>query len=284
MKKKCLAAAGAALSLLLAGLYLGNHGGAGEAEPFAGVPEMPATITAARYYAETETESEAEPEPEVCEVSPAEQTVLDGLWKCLEQGDDVGAARLLNDNDAQLQILFYTTMGARDWRYDGQSLTDDLNGRGVVFRRPTSIYFGELKNGRPEGEGMMLQAVRVGAGRYDFARGSWKLGKLEGEGVSGYRHYEAPDGDGLMEVVKEGMFHENLMDGLVTYVSINQMGEDTRWQFAAAQGVTVLDESWEYAEERGEYRLFSEQDNTHAYILPQAEMGAVIWKNQVTWD
>lgn len=283
MKKKRWAAAGAVLILLLAGIYLGNNDGAGTTELTAGAPEEQeeqeeTTVT------ESPAEPETEAEPENCEVSTAEQAILDELWKCLEEGDEEGAARVLNDNDGQLQILFYTTMEVFDWRFDGQRLTDDLNGKGLVFRRPTSIYYGELKNGCPEGEGTMLQAVRVGAGRYDFAKGSWKRGKLEGEGVSGYRHYEEPEEEDLMEVVKEGVFQENLMDGMVTYTGVNKAGEDTRWQFAAAQGVTVLDESWEYLEDKGEYRLFSEGDDTHAYILPQAEMGAAIWKNQVTWD
>lgn len=284
MKKKQLAAAGGVLVLIAAGIIFGSGNREGVEAPAEPTAAMAPESAGPADEGVPESVLQTEPEPLVCEVSQAEQTIIDALWERLEAGDDEGAARVLNDNDEQLQILFYTTMNAADWRYDGTRLTDELDGTGLVFRRPTSIYYGELSGGLPGGTGMVLQASRIHAGRYDYAKGVWRQGMLEGEGSSGYRYYEEPEAEELMEVAKSGVFHENLMDGAVTYTSVNKEGAVSSWLFYAENGVTVLDESWIYEEERGEYQLFSQEDDTHAYILPQDDAETAIWKNQVSWE
>lgn len=282
MKRKYIAAAGAAAVFILAVLMTNRNQNSQSGD-------MPVSteITETEIVPEPETtkvpETEAEL-PNVLEISAAEQAILKELWKHLENRDYEAAARVLNDNEEQLQIFFYTTLEAGDWFYDGTQLTDTESGSGLVFRRPTAVFYGNIENGCPQGAGIALQAVRMQAGRYDYVAGVWKDGKLEGEGINGYRYYEQPDEEVLLEVKKEGRFHENLMNGTVTYTSVNRDGELSKWTIEVQEGVTVLNDSWTFKDDKQEYQLPADDDDTHVYVLPEKQAGQVIWKNLLEWE
>lgn len=281
MKRKYIAAGTAAVFILAVLTMNGKHNSqSGEMMVSTEMTEMQ-TVPEPETTAVPETEEEI---PNVLEISAAEQAILNELWKHLENRDYEAAARVLNGNVEQLQIFFYTTLEAGDWFYDGTQLTDTESGSGLVFRRPTAVFYGNIENGCPDGGGIALQAVRIQAGRYDYAAGVWKDGKLEGEGINGYRYYEQPEEEVLLEVKKEGRFHENLMNGTVTYTSVNRDGEISKWTIEAREGVTVLNDNWSFKEDKQQYQLLADDDDTHVYVLPEKQAGQEIWKNLLEWE
>ncbi|MFR5601025.1 MAG: hypothetical protein ACLTKI_01065 [Lachnospiraceae bacterium] len=172
----------------------------------------------------TETVTESETQAEIQELSSGEQTLLDSIWDAMEQENYPAAAAILIKNESQLWTLLDKTLAGEICLYDGEQMHRTVEGKGMVFRKAGTLFFGEFKDGKPEGQCQAIQAVVLDAPRYDYSIGVWKNGKMEGEGIIGYDYYEGIQGGLTRETQKEGMFREDLMEGDLIYTSVNAEG------------------------------------------------------------
>lgn len=216
------------------------------------------------------------------QVDEAELRGSAALFQELSQGDLEAAARRLEEQAGLFAGLYYETMGERPYRFDGEAFWEELPGKGMVFAGPSLVFFGDFGEKGPEGDCLALQAVSLSAPRYDYARGSWRDGKMEGEGETGYRYYqESPEGEPVF-ASRRGEFSQDRMEGEVSYQTQDQEGGAAQWEFWAAGGVVQADQGWEHDGEAGEYRLLSE-DGKNEYVVKEEAIGEASWRNLLVW-
>ncbi len=100
-------------------------------------------------------------------------TVSD-IMKALEKGNLKEAAAVMVREEDMLADMFYTVMDGGRYLYDGSSFRSDIDGRGMVFTKAGTVYYGTFKAGKPEGQCTALQVVDLDAPRYDYSRESGK--------------------------------------------------------------------------------------------------------------
>lgn len=222
------------------------------------------------------------------QLSEGEEALLLKLTQSLEQTDLKEAARLLNDEADSFQSLFFEKPADKTCLFDGAVMKDKADGYGLVFQKAGTVFYGSFRDGRPSGQCVALQAVSLKEGvRYDYSAGFWKNGKMEGEGECGYDYYEGVTGDGAKKTVKKGGFLRDLMDGAITYSSMDADGAETTWSMMVKDGVIVPDERWisDTADEGTPvYRLASDTDPGRAYVVEGDAFGLPLWKNRVMWE
>ncbi len=217
------------------------------------------------------------------ELSDSQRELLDQLQRAVEQEDYEEAARLLLKQNERFWVLYYDVMGGRPYLYREGKLTDELEGEGLVLRKPSTVYAGELKDGKPDGQGTALQAIELSYPRYDYAVGQWKSGRMNGQGRTGYTYYEGA-GEENREVFREGTFSDDCMDGEVHYGTVNADGERTEWTIHTEKGVIVPDENWRLDEERGVYQLPADHDASRAYVVAADSMDDILFRNVILWE
>lgn len=216
-----------------------------------------------------------------------ETQLLNLLSEKMEAMDLEGAAHILNDNETLIDQLFFGRLADGRFLYDGTAMTELSDGHGLVFQRAGTVFYGDFKNGKPEGAGTALQALKLDEGvRYDYSTGIWKNGVMEGSGECGYNYYEGIAGDNAVKTIKRGNFVQDLMEGEITYISVNGAGGETSWSMRAEHGVIVLDDRWSADTNEGKkiYRLMADNDDVHAYAVDEAAALEVRWKNMIEWD
>lgn len=214
----------------------------------------------------------------------SQKNTVSSIMNTLKQGNLEAAAEIIIREEKMLQDMFYTTMDGKRYLYDGDSLKSDIEGQGIVFTKAGTVFYGTFKDGKPEGQCTVLQAVNLDAPRYDYSQGIWKDGKMEGEGHTGYCYYrESPKGE-ARDICKTGTFSGNLMEGEVIYTSMNEKDETSTWKLNVEQGTVVTDDRWDYVESAGEYQLLSEDNDNHAYVLEEDQIHMPMWMNLLAWD
>ena len=218
------------------------------------------------------------------DVTESQKAVLDKIIKALEAQDLETAAQVMDSGEEELVTLFYEVMDGARYLYDGRSFSQSMEGEGLVLTMPKTLYYGTFKGSRPEGECTALQVVELDAPRYDYSQGLWKDGKMEGLGHTGYCYYEtSPEGE-ARDVCKTGRFSGDKLEGEVTYTTLNQEGETSTWKLEVKDGTVQLDDRWIYIEERGEYQLMSQEDDSHAYIMDEKLADQPVWINLLAWE
>lgn len=216
-----------------------------------------------------------------------EEQLLNLLVEKMAAGDREGAAWVLNENVETLQTLFFDKLADEFCLFDGMAMTDQTDGHGLVFQKAGTVFYGQFKDGKPEGQCVALQAIHLEEGnRYDYSVGTWIDGVMEGNGECGYNYYGGVTGDGAKETVKTGKFSGNLMEGEITYTSVNADGEKTAWTMTVADGVIVPDERWIYEKDSDgteTYRLMADTDDVHAYVIEAGAIAETRWKNMIEW-
>lgn len=222
------------------------------------------------------------------ELTYMEEQLLNLVAKRLEAKDFEGAARVLNNNEDAFSDLFYGKLADELCLYDGSVMKDEADGRGLVFQRAGTVFYGDFRDGKPSGDCVALQAIRLEEGvRYDYSYGTWKEGRMEGSGECGYDYYEGVTGDGAKRTVKTGSFAKDLMEGELQYTSVNGEGEATTWTMTVENGVIVPDDRWisDTADDGTPiFRLMADTDEVHAYVVEAAAMEEVRWKNMIEWE
>lgn len=223
----------------------------------------------------------ADPVPRLDEDQAA---LLDGLTEALEEGDFEKGGTLILDNEQKLQYLFYQTLEGRQYLYSGGTLSQELEGKGLVLKKPMSVFYGTFQEGAPEGEGTALQGIVLDGLRYDYSEGNWKDGKLNGQCTVGYHYYNGIQGDENQAVERMGQFANDLMEGSFTYQTTNGDGEVTVWDMDAEDGRTKLDDRWVHDDEKHYYYLPSKEFSSHTYVLPDDQVEEQRWRNMLPWD
>lgn len=240
-----------------------------------------------------------------------EEQLLNLLEGKMHANDLEGAARVLNENDTAFQDLFFGKLADKTCLYSspndsegglphsspidaqgadphtGGVMKDEADGHGLVFQRAGTIFYGDFKDGKPSGQCVALQAITLDEGvRYDYSVGTWTDGVMDGAGECGYDYYEGVTGDGAKKTVKKGNFADDLMEGEISYTSVNGDGESTSWTMTVENGVIVPDARWiSDTSDDGTpvFRLMADTDDVHAYVVEADAMEEVRWKNMIEW-
>lgn len=223
-------------------------------------------------------------------LSDSQITLLEGLLTDLDRGDLEAAGRKMNQSREELAEVFYRVSGGRACRFVPQTkqkparLEWELSGNGLVLKGPGLIFYGDITEEGLRGQGISLRFSGVDRPRYDYAVGFWKNGRLNGPGTIGYHCYEGTKGEEVAKVEKKGTFQNDLLDGSFTYKSTNGNGRESVWTMEAKNGVLVLDENWEYLEDKMEYRLESDKNQRHVYVVPENVRSHASWRNLLIWN
>jgi hypothetical protein len=211
-------------------------------------------------------------------LSSGDKEFLTQLTWLFDQGDLEGAARLLNSYEIPWKEF--------PCMYDGAAMRGKISsGKGLVFVKASTVFYGNFEYGKPEGECAALQILELEEGkRYDYSYGTWVGGKMNGNGECGYNYYDGVTEDVTKLNAKRAAFKDDLMQGEITYTSTNAEGETAVWQFQVSDGVIVKDERWiQDRDSSGAviYKLMAKDDDVHAYTLGENAMGEVRWKNLI---
>lgn len=217
-------------------------------------------------------------------LSDVQGDVIKMLMENLEEDKLEQGARLMEKEEDMLFEMFYETMDGGLYLYDGHELKDDLEGQGIVFTKSNTVYYGTFADGKPEGMCVALQVVNLEAPRYDFSKGMWQNGMMEGEGITGYCYYDGSPQEEARDIRKEGTFSQDLMEGGILYTSVNEDDEKSTWRFDVQNGVIKIDQRWSYMENRGEYQIMAQENDNHAYVAGQEQIGLPMWKNLLAWE
>ena len=210
--------------------------------------------------------------------------LLDRLMKALEERNYEEAGTILLDNEQKLQYLFYQTLGGERFLYRDGVIETNLEGEGLVLKKPLSVFYGMLRDGLPEGEGVSVQGIVLDGQRYDYSDGTWMSGKMNGTGTVGYRYYRGAEEEISQAVERTGTFENDLMNGKFLYRTTSGDGETTLWEMEALKGVTVLDDRWLYDEEKQTYSLPAGEDSSHTYVLSGDTKEEARWRNMLLWE
>lgn len=217
-------------------------------------------------------------------LNPQQAALAERIMEALKQENLEQAAKIMGQEEETLQDMFYSTMSGMRYFYDGKSLTQEIDGLGMVFTKAGTVYYGSFRDGKPEGRCTALQAVNLEGPRYDYSQGIWKNGQMEGPGRTGYCYYgSGPEGE-VRDICKKGTFSGDFMDGEVVYTSMNRENETAVWKLTVDHGIVVLDDRWQYGESTGEYQLLSEDDDNHAYVAGEGQITLPVWKNLLVWE
>lgn len=189
----------------------------------------------------------------------------------------------MDRGEEELLTLFYEVMDGTRYLYDGQSFSLSIEGKGLVLTMPKILYYGAFKAGRPEGDCTALQVVELDAPRYDYSQGLWKDGKWRAMVIQDTAIMRTAPGE-ARDVCKTGRFSGDRLEGEVTYTTLNQEGETSTWKLEVKDGTVQLDDRWIHIEERGEYQLMSQEDDSHAYIMDEKLAGQPVWINLLAWE
>lgn len=221
---------------------------------------------------------------EVPELNEQELAAVRRLAAAVKSGSKERiAAELLADGDT-LSWLYYETFGEERYRYDGTEFRADLAGEGLVLTGAASVFYGSFGENGPEGRCTALQAVELEKPRYDYSEGTWKDGRMDGAGVSGYRYYQGPPQGEAEEVRKEGRFVRGKMEGTITYRNTGSDGVTATYTMEVKEGVTQPDDRWIPGPEEGIYHLEADDNPAYAYALTEEEMKQPRWVNLLVWD
>ena len=114
----------------------------------------------------------------------------EAVFSSLESLDLEQAARLMDREQDVLAGLFYETMGGKRYLYTPSGFTAQIEGEGMVFTMPGTVFYGYFKDGKPRGECLALQFINVDSPRYNYSYGIWRNGRMTGYGSTGYCYYE----------------------------------------------------------------------------------------------
>lgn len=205
------------------------------------------------------------------------------VFSALESLDMEQAARIMDREQAVLADLFYETMDGTRYLYTPSGFTAQIEGEGMVFTMPGTVFYGYFKDGKPRGECLALQFINVDSPRYNYSYGIWRDGRMTGYGSTGYCYYETvPQGE-TAKTVKQGNFENDLLEGEISYETTSADGTVSHWYMAVSKGMTVIDIRWTWLEEEKEYQLMSADAQSHGYLISREQAGQVMWMNLLGW-
>lgn len=241
-----------------------------------------------RIQAQLEAEAElaslaAEEEARMPQLSESQIDLLNQIENAIEQQQLAKAADLMLDNGERLWELYHEFLDGEPYLFCEGKLFKEIQGTGMVLRKPSTIFYGAFVDGRPEGQGTALQVIEIDYPRFDYSTGIWSEGKMNGEGSVGYRYYEGL-GEENRAVSRTGVFVEDKLDGDVTYSTTNAENTVVTWNMIVESGVLVLDDNWIFDEEKESYQLVTNEDGGHAFVTTEEGAKSMMFQNMIPWE
>lgn len=215
-----------------------------------------------------------------------EKTLLKTLYADYIAGDMNTLAEDFIDAYEDLEILL-AKFGDKKYIYDGTDISFLGEGQeiqtGMVFLSPSKVFLGEFKAGYPFGETLAISAFEADVRRYDYARGDFSKGMLNGNAETGSVNLDLPESN-IGAIKKSGQFVDDLMMGDIIYSLILEDGTEVSWNIKTENGITVTDDRWAYDEATDTYKLSDNMEGIHQYEMKKDMMSEVRWRNLLTWE
>ncbi len=213
-----------------------------------------------------------------------QKQLLEDIRKSMETKDMTQTAKLLDKKQEVLAELFYGTFEGQRFLYDGNGVSSEIEGVGLVFTMPEIVFYGTFENGHPQGSCLALQFINVDSPRYNYSDGIWDNGKMNGQGTTGYCYYEnIPQGENAW-AVKTGGFVDDQLEGDIVYEIKGSDESVSHWNMLISQGKLQLDDRWTHLDDMGEYQLMSSDSVSHAYIIADDQLEQLLWMNLLGWE
>ncbi len=219
----------------------------------------------------------------VPQLSEKQKEILDELAEDLSQNRLEEAGTLMLAHSREIEELYSETTEGTLYLYRNGELHQEIEGEGVVLKQQALAFWGNFKDGAPEGECAAIHLIDIDYPRYDYAVGHWENGVMNGEGTIGYRYLEVSDEDN-QNVYREGIFKNNRMDGEVLYSTTDREGETATWNMTLSDGKIVFDDRWIYDNEREVYQLPSNQESGHVYSVEKNSSEEIWFQNLILWQ
>lgn len=215
-----------------------------------------------------------------------EKTLLKTLYADYIADDMNTMAEDFIDAYDDLEIVL-AKFGNKKYIYDGTDISLLGEGqeiqKGMVFLSPSKVFLGEFKEGHPVGETLVISAFEADVRRYDYARGDFSKGMLNGSAEIGSVNLTLPESN-IGAIKKSGQFVDNLMTGDIIYSLILGDGTEVSWNIKTENGITVIDDRWAYDEATDTYKLSDNMEGIHQYEMKKDMMSEVRWRNLLTWE
>ena len=223
---------------------------------------------------------------EAATVSNAQRMLLLDIKDSLLDGDMNKAAVLIRDNYNELENI-YKLSGDQRVCIDGLLIIDR-----------STYYYGELDSDTPNGKGIAIRVYETDDWRYDYSKGEFKNGMLNGSAVTGYSYIRssietASNADSVGEVAEKeassnnviaversGDFTDDIMDGSIIMKIYYSDGLMAEYNIIADKGTTDIS-NWEYMESENKYQIRATNNNEYVYELTKDESSQLRWKSAV---
>ena len=224
---------------------------------------------------------------EAATVSNAQRMLLLDIKDSLLDGDMNKAAVLIRDNYNELENI-YKLSGDQRVCIDGLLIIDR-----------STYYYGELDSDTPNGKGIAIRVYETDDWRYDYSKGEFKNGMLNGSAVTGYSYIRssietASNADSVGEVAEKeassnnviaversGDFTDDIMDGSIIMKIYYSDGLMAEYNIIADKGTTDIS-NWEYMESENKYQIRATNNNEYVYELTKDESSQLRWKSAVS--
>ena len=224
---------------------------------------------------------------EAATVSNAQRMLLADIKDSLFDSDMNKAAVLIRDNYNELEKV-YKLSGDQRVCIDGLLIIDR-----------STYYYGSLDIDIPNGEGIAIRVYETDDWRYDYAKGEFKNGMLNGSAVTGYSYIRdsletASNADSAGEAAKKevssnnviaversGDFTDDIMDGSIIMKIYYSDGLMAEYNIISDKGTTDIS-NWEYMESENKYQIRATNNNEYVYELTKDESSQLRWKSAVS--
>lgn len=243
----------------------------------------PADLAAATPAQTDEPLTETEEQEEYVAASEEQLNLMEQLLSSMSRYQLNEAALLLYQNEDTLKQLYQEVLNETPCLYWDGTFSEEIEGKGLVLAKSGTLFYGEFRDGKPEGYVTAIQAVFLDQLRCDYSTGQWNQGKLEGMGEVGYAYVMEDQTIAYEQVRKSGFFAADLMTGEVEYQS-SQQDQTYTWIIRVEEGLIVFDERWTFLEAEGKYLIPALEDPGYVYTINQEMSDKIQWKNMITWN
>lgn len=259
---------------------------AGQADSISSTPLPAAQVTA--------SETPAPGVPLEPTLSTEQQALLDEMIEALQAKDTTWAGTILK----QWYELWLTEENWDEFSgqcYNGQGFSSDYTGIALASDGTTRFYYGPLKNGIPDGQGVRIALVDswVKTASYFWIEGTWKQGILTGSGHIYMGESPAEPYEGYVEYAEiqcsfDGTSEEIMEEAVVFQQRIqdyyHDVSETEVYQYSFhVQNGRLVEDDWELS--GGQYHI-SAKDLIHKNISSAiliSELGVAYFQNPYPW-
>ena len=227
-------------------------------------------------------------------LSTEQQELLDEMIEAMQAKDTTRAGTALKQ-------WYEVWLVEENWEefsgqcYNGQSFSTDYTGIALASDGTTRFYYGALKDGIPDGQGVRIALVDnlAKTSSYFWIEGTWKQGTLTGSGYIYMGNTPEEPYEGYVEHVEmqcsfDGTSEEIMEEAIVFQQRIHDyyqnVSETEVYQYSFhVQNGQLVEDDWELR--GGQYRI-SAKDMLHENIsssISISELGESYFQNPFPW-